>query len=311
MNKFYVRMLSFALGFVLCAGVASAQGSEALPFMRIVRDPVSAGMGFTGVASSSRIAYSSFVNSAMIPFSQLKGDVGASFQGWAPGGVKSTNVAFGTAFRLGDNLGLSAGGAYQIGEKYEMFDDSGFQTGTGKPSDVLVNVGAGYRILDFLSVGVNARFASEKLSPDDSYSAFGADVFVALALDGVRISAGVSSVGSSISSASGGSFSIPASATLGADYSKCFADVHGVELALDADYFFSGAFTAALGAQYSYDDMIFARAGYHLGSESAVLPSFMTLGVGVKFAGFSANFAYLLGDESISNTLTVGIGYSF
>ena len=44
------KILMTAMTCLATASFASAQDGEALPFTRIVRDPVSAGMGFAGVA---------------------------------------------------------------------------------------------------------------------------------------------------------------------------------------------------------------------------------------------------------------------
>ena len=300
-----------ALGMVLGAVTAAAQGTEAMPFLRINRDAAANGMGFAGVASTSRIAYSSFSNSAMIPFGTQKGSVGASFQGWAPNGEKSTNIAFGAAMKAGSRLGFSLGGVYQGGEPYDVSDATGTVTGNFKPKDIVVGGGLGCRLTDNLSAGANVRYASMSLATDASISAVAADVFLACRLSDLSLAAGVSSIGSSVTSSTGESFSLPASVTFGADYSRTFSDIHGIELALDADYFLKGSFSAAFGAQYSFKDMIFARAGYHLGTGSCVLPSFMTVGLGAKFVGINIDFAYLTANDVIGNTLTVGLGYSF
>jgi len=57
--------------------------------------------------------------------------------------------------------------------------------------------------------------------------------------------------------------------------------------------------------------MVFVRAGYHLGTDKAPLPSFATVGAGFKYAGFSLNVAYLTANNIIGNTLTFGLGVTF
>lgn len=309
-----INLKNIMMTAVIClttASFASAQDGSALTFVRIDRNPVSAGMGFAGAASSRETAYSSFRNSSVIPFATERLSVGASGQIWAPNGAKSTNLAFGSAFKAGKRLGFSVGGAYQMGEEYTSFDETGNAAGTFKPGDIVLNAGAGFLILDNLSVGANVRYASQKLSSDNSYSAISTDVFLTYRLSGLNITAGVSSLGSSVKSVSGDSFSLPASATVGAEWSKAFSETHGVRLAADADYFFSGNFTAAAGAEYSFKNMLFARAGYHFGTKDAVLPSFATVGLGVRFFGISLNVAYLTANDTIGNTLTLGLGYRF
>lgn len=49
---------------------------------------------------------------------------------------------------------------------------------------MVAGVGLSYRIVKCLSAGVNLKYASEKLSKDDSYNAFAADVLLTAKLDG-------------------------------------------------------------------------------------------------------------------------------
>lgn len=292
----------------------SAKDNEALPFIRIVRDPAAAAMGFAGSASSSSIAYSSFRNASIIPLANDINIVDAAFswQNWAPDGTKSTNLNFGAGFRLlNGKLGLAIGGASQEGEEYDVYNSSGIQSGTYTPKDMLVNFGAGLLITENLSAGVNVRYAKQKISDDDSYDAFSTDIFVTWHVREFNVSAGISSLGSSVQDSEGNDYNIPTSVTLAGDWQKIFAEQHCLKVDADADYFLSGNFTLGLGAQYSWKDMIFARAGYHIGSSDAVLPSFMTLGAGFKFKGVRLDFSWLTGNDALKNTLAVGLGFSF
>ena len=317
MRKIESRLMLLAVCLLTFGAGASAQtsnefsGSLALPSLGICRDAAAAGMGFAGRASTSATTYSAFSNSAMIPFADRDLSAGLSFQGWAPGGEKSTNIALGSAFTLGDRFAISVGAALQNGAEYEIYDQTGTLRGTDRTRDMIFGLGFGYRFLDNLSAGVNLKYAGQTLAEDASLSAFAADVFLAYCSGGLSVTAGVSSVGTSVSSASGDSFSIPSSAAVGLGYDLDFAGKHGVNFLLDADYYFNGGIAAALGAEYSFNDMIFARAGYHYGTSKAILPSFVTVGLGARFVGIDINFAYLTGNDLIGNTLTVGLGYSF
>ena len=300
-----------ALACAISINSAFGKNEEGLPFVRIDRNPVSAGMGFAGVASETETAYSSFRNSSVIPFSVERMSAGVSGQIWAPDGVKSTNFGFGAALKAGERLGFSIGGAYQMGEEYSLTDETGNTTGTFKPNDMILNGGVGVRIIDNLAAGVNVRYASQKLSEGNSYSAVAADIFLTYRLSDLNVTAGVSSLGSSVKSESGDSFSLPTSAIVGVDWSKAFSESHGGRLAADFDYFFSGKVTAAAGAEYSFKNMLFARAGYHFGTKDAVLPSFATVGLGIRFFGVSLDIAYLTANDILGNTLTFGLGYRF
>ncbi len=311
MMRYSRIIVASALSCLISAGIAAAQVAEALPFVRADRNPVTAAMGFGGVASASSPAYSSFRNSAAIPFSAEKTSSSFSYQNWAPEGVKSSNFNLGTAFKIGDRFGMSLGGAFQSGEAYDINDGSGSLRGTFSPYDFLVNAGFGFLITDALSFGANVRYASQTISDSDTYSAFCADAFVMYRLKNFNIAAGVSSLGTSVESVTGEPYPLPASVTLGASYSKTFSDVHGLEAVLDADYYLSGNLAMAAGVQYSYDDWLFLRAGRHQDFKASVLPSFLTFGLGFKFAGISIDGAFLTGSEALGNTMTLGLGYSF
>lgn len=311
MMRLNVNILAAALGCLLPVCHASAQGSEALPFVRIVRDPVSAGMGFAGAAAASGAAYSSFRNSSVIPFSPERVSLGVSGQSWAPDGEKSSGINLGAAFRTGGRFGFSVGGAFQAGEEYTLTDGTGNAGGTFRPAETVVNAGVGFLIMDNLSAGANVRHASQRLSEDDSWSAVAADMFLTWRLAGLSLTAGVSNVGTSLESVSGDAFSLPSSAAIGADWGKALSEAHGVRLAADADCFFSGSVTAAAGAEYSFRDMLFARAGYHFGTGDATLPSFATVGLGVRLLGVSLDLAYLTANDALGGTITLALGCRF
>lgn len=296
---------------VISLGSARAQGNEALTFVRIERNPVAAGMGFAGAAALDGTAYSSFRNASVIPLSAERMSFGVSGQNWSPDGVRSTNISAGASSRIGGRFGFSLGGVYQTGDEYSLTTDTGGSGGTFKPTEIVLNAGAGFKIIDNLAVGASVRYASQKLSGDDSYSAIAGDIFLTYRLSDLSLTAGVSSFGTSVKSDADDSFSLPASATIGAGWHKRFLERHGVRVAADADYFFSGGLTAAAGAEYSFKDMLFLRAGYHFGTEKAVLPSFATVGLGIKFFGVSLDAAYIAAGNTLGGTMTFGLGYSF
>lgn len=304
-------ILAMALAGVISIDSAFGQNEEVMPFVRIDRNPVSAGMGFAGVAADREIAYSSFRNSSVIPLSTERMSFGVSGESWALYGEKSSNINFGGAARVGKRFGLSIGATYQTGEDYSLTSDNGVTKGTFKPNEIVINGGVGFLITDNLSAGANVRFASQKLSEENSYSAIAADIFMTYRLNDLNITAGVSNMGSSVKSEDGASFNLPTSATVGAAWSKSFSAVHGVRLAADVDYFFSRNVTAAAGVEYSFKNMFFARTGYHFGTKDAVLPSFATVGLGVRIFGISLNVAYLTANDIIDNTITFGLGYHF
>lgn len=308
--KLVLKISAAALCLVASATGLKAQGDVAMPFIAIDRSPVTSAMGIAGLASSSEIAYASFRNPAVIPFSEKKGDFGLSYQNWAPKGVKSTNLNLGATMRFGRIIGVTIGGAYQMGTKYDVIDGSGNPKGTFTPSDLMFNAGLGVKIIKNLSLGANFHYASQSLADGVSYNAVSADVFALYRVAGVNITAGVSNVGSSVKSDKTGSFSIPAAAVVAGAYTLKAGKSHSIDLALDANYYFKGGFAASLGAQYAFKDLAFFRAGYHYGGDS-VMPSFASVGAGVAFKGVALNVSYLISSEAIKNTINVGLAFSF
>ena len=73
----------------------------------------------------------------------------------------------------------------------------------------------------------------------------------------------------------------------------------------------------SFGAEYSYQNQFFARAGYFRESELKGDRQFFTLGLGVKYNIFGLNFAYLVPSGSaqnrnpLSNTLRFSLMFDF
>ena len=305
-------LLSAAVAMLMAAMPSFAQGgSDAMPFARIDRNPAAAGLGFAGAASASDIAWSSFGNSAVIPFFDRTFDAAASVQLWAPDGVKSTNINAGAGYRVNDQIGFGFGFATQSYQSYEIVDDYGVQTGSFTPKALVVNGGLGIRFSDAVSAGANIRYMRQTVTDAKTLDAFAADVMLYYKpVPEAGITAGVVSVGTGVKSVSGKTNDLPASAKLAGDYTFRFQE-NAIKAVADLDYFFSGKFSAAGGLQYSYNDLFFLRGGYHYGDKESVLPSFATLGAGFKIAGVKVDVAWLTANKDLGNTITIGLGYTF
>ena len=299
-----------AVAALLISFSASAQESEALAFGRVSHDPVSAAMGGAGVASSTNMAYASYRNAAAVPYYERTLDVAAGYQLWQAS--NTNNLSLAGAWNVNDKFGLTAGFTYGMCAAYDIYDAGGTVTGTFAPSEMQANLGFGWRFMPWLSLGANVRYLSNTLSEGHSYGAVSSDIFLMSRIRSLTLALGVSSLGSRVESASGAMYSLPASLTFGAGYLAEFAETHRVEVLLDADWYFAGALSAAVGAEYNWNRMVSVRAGYRYGGES-VIPSYASVGAGVEFIGISLDLAYLIaiGDSPMKNTLTFGLGYSF
>ena len=285
-------------------------GAQALPFTAAETDAASLGTAGADLVQTDAIANASFSNAAAIPFSDAKMDVAAGYTMWQPTGVGSNMINVGAAYNMNNKLGVAVGFLYGMNPAYDITDASGAVKGQFKPSDMHMNVGVAYRFLPFLSVGANVGYATSSLAKDYSYGALAADVYAMAQFSGLRVTAGVANVGTSVKAKNGTAFSLPTSVALGAGYEMAFADVHSVDVLLDADYYFGGWFAAAAGAAYTYNDLVVVRAGYRYGGASPI-PSYASMGAGVKFAGAKLDLAYLIGSSAMKNTLAVTLGYTF
>jgi len=280
--------------------VLPAQESPALPFLRIDRSAVTSAMGG---AESLSPQY----NPAAVPF--RGGDIAVSYQSWAPGGSKSTNINLLGGIRIGKRVGINVLAAYQTGQEYTIYDTSGSGKSTYAPSDLMAGAGFGFAITDFLSLGVNVKFAQSTIASGTSYSAVAGDAFVLFTMKGFYATAGVASMGTPVKSGES-SYSLPASAKVGLGYDAQFG-TSGLLVAADADMFFSGGLGMALGLQYDWKDMVFVRGGFHVGTGKAPLPTYASVGLGGKFFGVHIDVSYILGNAVLGNTLCAGIGYAF
>lgn len=300
--------ISVAL-MLLIPVVSSAQ---ALPFTIADTDPAALAKGGASLAETGSVSHAAFTNAAAIPFSESTLDVSAGYTMWQPTSVKSNVINVAGAYNMNGKLGIAAGLYYGMNPAYDITDASGALKGTFSPSDMHVAAGVSYRFIPALSVGANIGYATSSLAEGNSYGTVAADIFLMSQFSDFKVTAGVSNVLGTVKSASGAEFCIPGSIAFGAAYDKEFGEKHAVEVNLDVDYFFSGWLAAALGAGYTFNDMVSVRAGYRYGGDSP-MPSFASVGAGVKFSGIKLDLAYLIagGDSPMKNTLAVGVGYSF
>ena len=280
-----------------------AQVNEFLTFTRIERNPRAAALAGAGAASASNVAYASFNNAAVVPFYAKHGDFGVGYQSWAPKTVGANAFNFGGAYNFG-RFGIAAGAVYQM----EKPDFDGY-----KPSSLQVNLGAGVKILDWFGLGVNARFAQDNLFEGMSYNGFAADAMLLFnPVRGLNLTAGVSNIGNKVSSKSGSQYPQPVSIKAAAAYILEIGTKNSIEFMVDEDYYInSKANAVSLGMEYSFDQMVYARAGYRYASEKAPFASHLAVGLGIQFFGVRLDVSYLTLSDVIGNTLAVGLGYRF
>ena len=246
--------------------------------------------------------YASFGNAAQLGFLQGQGEAGAALQLWEMSNEvdKTTNINAGVGLRFG-NLGVALGGVYQMG----------VQQGTFTPSDRMVSLGVAYQFADVISVGVNARLAGQSFSREASVSGYSVDLTVlGRVAPGLSVAAGVGNLGSKVKG-SVDYYGQPAYAHAGLSWALEPASGHSLEAMADAEYNFDGTLAAAIGLEYFYNQMIYARAGYRMASEKALIPSHLGIGLGARFQFLRVEASYLTASPVLGNTLNLGVGINF
>lgn len=285
-------------------------GAQALPYVAADFDAISLGKAGANLTETGTISNGGLSNAAAMPFSELPYEATVGYALWQPSNSAANVINAGYAYNIKQKFALAFSANLGLNKPYDVVDASGAAKGTYTPKDMHLAFGLAYRFLPYLSLGVNVGYANSSLAADYSYGAVTADVFVMTKVKDFKATVGVANLGSNVTSASGVKFSLPASVALGVGYDKAFAQKHAVDVALDADYFFAGGFAASLGAGYTYNDMVSVRAGYHLGGDT-VIPSYASVGAGVKFFGVRLDLAYLIASGPMKNTLAASLGVSF
>lgn len=285
---------------------AGGPGYEALPFLRLQRDPSALTAGAAQVFASQ--AYSVFSNPTL-PFAvEESGGLALSYSRWAANETNEFDAC--GAFKISSRFSLGVGFSYGLNPEYDVYTDAGDISGSFSPADMIAGIGAGYRITDVFSLGVNVRYASSRLTESYSYGAFSGDLFVAMRRSRLTATVGVSNLGPSVKSFSTGSYSLPSSASVGLGYNEALGEAVVARIQLTGDCYLSGAVSAGAGAEMIIKDLLSLRMGYNYGGES-VIPSFASAGIGLKTAGFEFNAALYLAGKDIGNSISAGLGFCF
>lgn len=301
------KIKSYTAGLILLL-IPVMAGAQALPFTAAETDAASLRKAGADIVETGSIANAAFRNASAIPFYEGKLDVEAGYTAWSPSNSNIMNVA--GAYNINDRFGVAAGFSYGMLPAYDVTDGAGISKGTYKPSDMQINAGFAYKFLPYLSAGINIGYASSNLAEGHSYGAVTSDVFLMGKFSDFKVAAGVSNLGTGITSASGAKFKLPTAVSVGAGYENTFADKHGISANIDADYFLAEGIAIAFAAQYSFDKMVYASAGYRYGGNTPV-PSYASVGLGAAFKGIKLDLAYLIGSDVMANTLAIGLGYCF
>lgn len=287
----------------VCALSLQQAASQSLSFLQIPQDPAIAGLAGAGVAMQSVNPLEN--NMADAALGQKTLQVSASYALWQPKINQYGLLGASAMYRVIPKLSVALSVKGFLSPEYDILTANGQKSGSFKPMDLSFAAGAAYQLNENMSAGVAARFIVSSLGESLKGSTAAFDLSFKYASESLQAGLVVSNLGGKIKYGEA-SYSLPMTAKAGAAYT-----ISGFTASLEGDYVLGGGLMAGLGLQYAYNDMLFARAGYHYGASDKVLPSHAALGIGAKFAGIQLDVTYLLASSTLGGTLAFGIGYSF
>lgn len=273
-----------------------ASSAQTLPSLLVPSDAAGLGTASANVAATPT-AYQVENNVAGMSFSPSRFSAGVSYGMWQPAYASDKVISAGAMWRSEKRLAIGLSFKYFAQPSYDITTESGnaSREGSYTPKEFNAAVGVSYRIVDFLSLGLSARLTKSDIAPETSSNVFGVDAGVFFQKNNIRAGISANNLGSKVKYGEN-TYSQPSLVKAGAGYTIGLG-ASSIAVNAEADVLFSGGFMAGLGAEYSFDDLVFVRAGYHYGDDKKAIPSYGSLGAGVKFFGVRLDVAYLVGSQ--------------
>ncbi len=243
----------------------------------------------------------------------------------------------GTFFPKNDDVSGSllygnASAAYRFADRHAAFIGYrylGGQTITGqtdqygtlgddiKPVDWSFDIGYSFKINNKLSAFARGSFIQSKLEESNNTFSFslGGNYRTNLNLGNMEsqlnIAARVLDLGPAIESSSNLKYDLPTSAQVSADLSLPLSDINKLNIAVGGRYFLptdATLLTIGAGAEYTYNNLVSARAGYNYGENET---SRTTLGFGINIKFISIDAAYSIANDKDFNMFHLGLTARF
>ncbi|MCL2098729.1 MAG: PorV/PorQ family protein [Bacteroidales bacterium] len=228
---------------------------------------------------------------------------------------------------LGDNNYLS--GAISYMSLGEMLLSDGTTIISHHPSEWAIDLGYSRQLTPNIALGIAFRYASAVYANWNMFSISSAGALAADAgayfqypVGQNQLSAGVSitNIGTQFNFGGDTRASLPMALRLGVNHRFNFAEEHSLSLGAEVNqpfvYGAENSFKQAVfgvGAEYILQQWLFFRGGYFYNNKNHGDRSRLSLGAGISYQGFGADFSYWLPTSSANNTLdnTVHITLSY
>lgn len=280
-----------------CTIPARADGDGSIASLNIPADPEILVMGHTRN------------NIASVALSDKKFDGGLSYTSWNVYSDIRQLPALSLQLHSG-KWGFSLQAKSFVSSAFALMDEEGKENGSFRPYDAAMSFGAAYRIGFGFAFGVNVKGIYSTIYPEYKAAAVAGDLYLSWQSKFLTATAGLDNLGTPVRYAEGAKAdALPMHARIGVD----LRPVKGLHIAAESDCLLNnGGLSLQAAAQYTILGVATFRAGYHYSlDEKAALPSYASAGVAVNLFGVHLSGTYLFGSEALSNSFSIGIGYSF
>lgn len=286
----------------------AASVAQTLPVVNIDMDPKTISLGFVDVVSDN-VESSVFANPAMMAFSDIQASAACSYGCWQPNTFKEHRAVISGSLCITEKLSVAAGFAGGLGIPYDLYDDYGNHNGQYRPKNYNIKVGSSYKMLPYLSVGLNVGFIDNIMSLEYSDMAVTTDVFLTSCISDFKFAVGAKNWGFAWNNNGQVLDDMPIAFSAGGSYSRSLYDIHDVGLYTQYEFMSEDAMATSIGLSYSYSGMLSLRMGGRLGYGK--VQSLLTAGCGISLGSFEINLAYVLpmDEMNLSNTCSLSLVY--
>lgn len=321
-NKLIQRIFrAFILGVLIISPTLLVAQNRSLPILEVNSDARSMAMGNVSLMSTDRNYL--YVNPSSIFYNAERYSASVNGTIFPKNDDVSGRLLYGNAsaaWRFADKHAAFIGYRYLGGEKIASVTD---QFGTPgkeiKPLDWSFDIGYSFKINNELSAFATGSFIQSKPA-DKSANAVsfgvGANYRTNVKLGNMQsqlnIAARVLDIGAPIEYDSNNKYDLPTSAQANVDITMPLSDINKLNIAVGSRYFFlptdASMFTVGAGAEYTYNNLVSARMGYHYGENES---SRITLGLGFNIEFISIDAAYSIANDTDFNMIHVGLTARF
>lgn len=303
-----MKKIVLAIAFLFASLSLPAQSAA---FLNISPDAYTMGMAGASIALNPT-AFAFYNNPAAMVFYENTGSIAASYNLWQPSASNNRLFAASGFGKSGDKMAFGFSGRFVTHQPYDITNDQGVVSGTYTPREYALEGGGAFKIWRF-AIGVTFRYIGSDLGGEKPGSAFGADLALMYKTETLSLAASVVNFGTNLNYGGDSTYTLPTMSKVGFAYNIAFLEQHRASLGLEWDYLFSGGSMVAGGLEYAFKETAFLRLGYHWGDADKAIPSYASIGLGVKFYGVTINAAYLIafGESPMKNTLSLSLGYDF